>query len=117
MGTCFQSSRASNVEVNRQIWSEFQLIRDLIPVLVFCKFDENSTKNKCAIALTYFSGAHGRLSQKLMSGGIWPKFEFVHFISVLVTCKFDQGPIRNEGAIDSKTFCPLYAYVFFFSYQ
>ena len=48
-------SGASNSEVNSLIWPEFELISDVMPVLVTCKFDEDLIKSKGAILLTTFS--------------------------------------------------------------
>ena len=37
----FHRSRACNTKVTGQIWSEFEPIQDVMPVLVTCKFDED----------------------------------------------------------------------------
>ena len=48
-------SRAGNSEVNRQMWPEFELIRDFMPVLVICKFDDDWIKNEVVIMSITFS--------------------------------------------------------------
>ena len=35
-----------NAKANRQMWPEFELISDLIAILVICKFDDNPIKKK-----------------------------------------------------------------------
>ena len=51
----FRHSRANNSDVNDPIWPEIELVRDLIPVLVITKFDEDPIKNKRASLETPFS--------------------------------------------------------------
>ena len=49
-GKFFWSSRSSNSAANSTIWSVIELVRDLMPVLVNCKFEEDLIKIK---ALSY----------------------------------------------------------------
>ena len=37
----FHRSRARNSKMTGQIWPKFELVRDFMPVLVICKFDED----------------------------------------------------------------------------
>ena len=65
----FWASRAHNSKVTGQIWPEFELFRDFMPVLVTCKIDEDPIGHKGAImSTTIFSGAQGRVAPKLMVG-------------------------------------------------
>ena len=45
-------SRAGNFKVNGQMWPEFKIIQDFMPVLVTRKFNDNPTKNKVVIVST-----------------------------------------------------------------
>ena len=83
----FKRSRAANSVVLGQIWLKFELVRDIIDVLVTCKYEEDPIKNE---------------------GGILPKFELMQaFIVVLVTCKNEEDSIKNEGARVLTRFSPL----------
>ena len=50
----FQQSRANNSKVTSLIRPEFELIWDLMPVLVTCKFDKDLINNKHASVETSF---------------------------------------------------------------
>ena len=54
--------------MNCLIWPKFELIRDVMPVLVTCKFDEDPIKNEGAIDRTMsnmgFLGTKGRVTPK-----------------------------------------------------
>ena len=67
-GNFFRRSRAANSAVLGQIWLIFKLIRDIIDVLVTCKYEEDQIKNECARVLTrlydVFSDAQGQLTSK-----------------------------------------------------
>ena len=67
-GNFFRPSRADNSAVLGRIWLKFQLIRDIIDVLVTCKYEEDLIKNEGARVLTRFydnfSGAQGQLTPK-----------------------------------------------------
>ena len=68
MDLFFRRSRAVNSAVLGQIWLKFELIRDIIDVLVTCKYEEDTIKNEGARVLTrlydVFSDAQGQLSPK-----------------------------------------------------
>ena len=51
----FCHSMASNSEVDSPIWPRFELIQDLIAVLVTSKTDEGPIKSEVAIVRTSFS--------------------------------------------------------------
>ena len=54
-GIFFRRSRAAYSAVLGQIWPKFKLIRDIIVVLVTCKYEEDPIKNEDARVLTRFS--------------------------------------------------------------
>ena len=45
-------SRAGYSNASSRNWAEIELVRDFMPVLVICKFDEDSIKNK-AVQTTF----------------------------------------------------------------
>ena len=52
-------SRAANSTVLSPIWPNFKLVRDVMDVLVTCKYEEDPIKNEGARVFTTFSaGAH-----------------------------------------------------------
>ena len=51
----FCHSVASNSKVNSPIWPKIELIRDFMPVLVSCKFDEDQIKTEGISMETSFS--------------------------------------------------------------
>ena len=67
-GNFFRRSRAANSAVLGRIWLKFELIRDIINVLVTCKYEEDPIKNEGARVLTrlydVFSDAQGQLTLK-----------------------------------------------------
>ena len=72
MGIFFRRSRAANSAVLGQIWLKFKLVRDIIDVLVICKYEEDPIKNEGARVLArvltrlydVFSDAQGQLTPK-----------------------------------------------------
>ena len=54
-GDFSRRSRAANSAVLGPIWPNFELVRDLIDVLVTCKYEEDPIKNKGARVDTTFS--------------------------------------------------------------
>ena len=67
-GNFFRCSRAGNSAVLGQILLKFELVRDIIDVLVTCKYEEDLVKNEGARVLTrlydVFSDAQGQLTLK-----------------------------------------------------
>ena len=51
----FWCSRAANSGVLGRIWRKFELVRDIMVVLVTCKYEEDLIKNEGARVLTRFS--------------------------------------------------------------
>ena len=55
MGIFSRRSRAANSAVLGPIWPNFELVRDVIDVLVTCKYEEDPIKNEGARVVTTFS--------------------------------------------------------------
>ena len=55
MGFFFRRSRAANSAVHGPIWPNFELVRDVMVVLVTCKYEEDPIKNEGARVVTTFS--------------------------------------------------------------
>ena len=88
-------------------WPEMELVRDVMPVLVTCKFDEDPIKNEGTIVSTTFFQV-SRASNSEVIGQILPEFGLIQdFMLVLVTCKYDGDLIKYEGTILSTTLSPL----------
>ena len=91
MGIFSRRSRAANSAVHGPIWPNFELVRDVIDVLVTCKYRENLIKKGRRysghnIIQQFFRRA--RADNSGVGVGIWPKFELIQaFMHVLVTCK------------------------------
>ena len=54
-GDFSRRSRAANSAVLGRIWPKFELVRDIIVVLVTCKYEEDPIKNEGARVDTTFS--------------------------------------------------------------
>ena len=54
-GDFSRRSRAANYAVLGPIWPNFELVRDVIDVLVTCKYEEDPIKNEGAREVTSFS--------------------------------------------------------------
>ena len=65
-GNFFKRSRIANSAVLGRILLKFELVRDIIDVLVTCKYEEDPIKNEVARVLTrlydVFSDAQGQLT-------------------------------------------------------
>ena len=48
-------SRAGSSRANSRKWVKTELVRDFMPVLIICMFDEDCIKNEVAIVWTTFS--------------------------------------------------------------
>ena len=90
---------------------EFELVRDIIDVLVTCMYEEDPIKNEGARVLTRLYDVYFRCSRATnseVSGGILPKFELIQaFIVVLVALKNEEDPMKNEGARVVTRFYPF----------
>ena len=71
-GDFSRRSRAANSTVLGQIWPNFELVRDVMDVLVTCKYEEDPIKNERATVDTTlyvnFSDAQGQITLVLVSG-------------------------------------------------
>ena len=95
------SNTKANSTVRGQIWPKFELVRDIIVILVTCKNEEDPLKNKDArVATTQnidFSNTQRQITA--VRGRIWSKFELIRDVmDVLVTSKNKEDPNKNEGA-------------------
>ena len=55
IGIFFRRSRAANSAVLCPVWPNFELVRDVMDVLVTCKYEEDPIKNEGARVDTTFS--------------------------------------------------------------
>ena len=53
-GIFFKRSRAANSAVLGLIWPNFELVRDVMNVLITCKYEEDPIKNEGARVMTTF---------------------------------------------------------------
>ena len=113
----FHRSRANNSEKNDPTWLKFELVWDVIAVLITWKLQELAIKNDEARAGTTFSPllVYGKIfycsraSNSENNDPTWPKFELVRDVStVLDTCKLEEVAIKSEEAKARTTFSPLY---------
>ena len=90
-GDFYRRSRAANSAVLGPIWPNFELVRDVMDVLVTCKYEKDPIKNEGARMDTPLYSNFFRRARADNSGvgvGIGPKFELIQaFMHVLVTCK------------------------------
>ena len=70
MGIFSRRPRAANSAVLGPIWPNFELVRDVINVLITCKYEEDPIKNRGAIVFTTlyvnFSDAQGQITLGLV---------------------------------------------------
>ena len=93
------------------IWLKSKPIRDFLPALVTCKFDQNWRRycvhNIFSNISLWENFSTLKVSNSKANIPIWPEIELIRvFKPVLVTCKFHKDPIKNEDAIMSMTFFP-----------
>ena len=53
-GKNFRRSRACNSEANSPIWPKITLVRDFMPILVTCKFEELIKNEGAIMSITFF---------------------------------------------------------------
>ena len=96
MGIFFRRSRAANSVVSGPIWSKFELIQDIMHVLITCKFEKDRiNSNGEKVWRRFFR--RSRAANSIVGGGIWPKFKLIQaFMHVLITCKYEKDPIKNS---------------------
>ena len=98
-GDFSRRSRAAYSAVHARIWSNFELVRDFIVVLVTCKNEEDPIKNEDARVFTtlYINFSDASADNARVGGGVWPKFEPIQaFMFILVICKNKDDSIKNE---------------------
>ena len=93
---------AANSAVLGRIWLKFELIQDVMVILVTSKNEEDPIKTegaRVATTLTIdFSNIQGQLTPQSRVK-IWLKFELIQDVMViLVTSKNEEDPIKIEGA-------------------
>ena len=107
MGVFFRRSRADNSVVGGPIWPKFELVRDIMHILITYKFKMdliNSDREKVATSIFRRS----RAANSAVSSGIWPKFELIQALMyVLVTCKYEKDRIKNSRENVETPFSPL----------
>ena len=92
--------KCGNSHANSRNWLKIEFVRDFLPVLVICKFDEDSIKNEVNIVRTTFSPLY-------VYGTFWlpwkPKFCPKHNTDnptpMTVPVKFDQNWPTGLGDI------------------
>ena len=92
----------------------FELVRDIINVLLTCKNEEDPIKTEGARVLTRLYIVFFRRSRAAyteVNGGILPKFKLIQAIYiiimiVLVTSKNEKDPIKNEGSKSASMIFP-----------
>ena len=71
MGIFSRRSRAANSAVLGPIWPNFELVRNVIDVLVTCKYEEDPIKNRGARVFTTlyinFSDVQGQITLELVA--------------------------------------------------
>ena len=68
MGMFFRRSRAANSAVLGRIWLKFELVRDIIDVLLTYKYEEDLIKNEGARVLTRLYDVFFKRSRAAHSG-------------------------------------------------
>ena len=93
--------------VGGPIWPKFELVRDIMHVLVTYKFKMDLINEK--VANRFFA-------QGQVSSGIWPKFELIQALMyVLVTCKYEKDRNKNSRENMETRFSPLCGDFFWYS--
>ena len=92
---------AANSAVLGPIWPNFELVQDVMDVLITCKYEEDPIKIEALECSQHYTSIFQmpRAGNSGVGGGIWPKFELIQaFMHVLTTCKNEEDQIKNEGA-------------------
>ena len=106
-GDFSRRSRAANSAVLVPILPNFELVRDIMDVLITCKYEEDPIKNEDARWTQHFPHYNSMVAMET-SGHIWPNFELIQaLIHVLITCKYEKNPIKNSGENVMTSFSPL----------
>ena len=97
-------SRASNSAVSRPIRSKFELVRDLMHVIVACKYEKERMKNSREKWRNCFS----IIFTIETSGWLRPNFKLIQALMyVIITCKYEKDPIKNSREKVETSFFPL----------
>ena len=113
-GIFFIRSRAANSAVLGPIWPNFELVRDVIDVLVTCKYEEDPIKNEGARVQTTFPPIITLSVAMGTSGRIWPNFELIQaLIHVLITCKYKRIQSKIAEKCDDIVFPIISLWDFF----
>ena len=96
MGVFFRCSRADNSVVGGPSRPKFELVRDIMHVLITYKF-KMDLFNSDRVKVTTSIFRRSRAANSVVSSGIWPKFELIQALMyVLVTCKYEKDRIKNS---------------------
>ena len=104
-GDFFKHSRAENSAAHGRIWLNFELNRDLMYVVVPCKYGKDLIENSGDNVWTTFSPykvygdffKHSRADNSTAHGRIWLNFELNRdLMYVVVPCKYGKDPIENS---------------------
>ena len=102
--------RAANSAVHGLIWSNFEIGRDFMVVLLTCKNEKIRSKIEALECSQHYTSIfrRARADNSGVGDGIWLKFELIQaFMHVLDTCRNEEDPIKNEGARVFTRFLPL----------
>ena len=72
-----QLTPQDNFKVRGRIWPKFELIRDVVVILVTCKNEEDPLKNKDARVATTQNFKHSTADNSTVRSQIWSKFELI----------------------------------------
>ena len=88
------------METSGRIWSNFELIQDLMHVLIACKNEKDQMKNSgvnvifSIISLWNFF-RRSRAANSVVHGRISPNFDLIQALMyIIVTCKYGMNPIK-----------------------
>ena len=96
MGVFLRRSRAANSAVGGPIWPKFELVRDIMDVLVIYKFKKWILSIATEKKWQHRFFRRSRAANSRVSSGIWPKFELIQaFMYVLITCKYQKDHTLN----------------------
>ena len=105
----FHRSRAHNSKITGQIRQKFILLRDFMPVLFSCKFEEDWIHSNWEKMETPFPPFKLNGNAQGLITPIRPKFKLIrHFMPVLVTYMFDKDLIKGNWENVGTPFCPFY---------
>ena len=83
--------------VGGPIWPKFELIHNIMHVLVTSKFKKDRININGDYVMTLIF-RRSRAANSVVNGPIWPKFELIQDIMhVLITCKFEKDRINSNG--------------------